>query len=89
MLEIKNSFGPSGRQALSNFVKFSSAASRRDIARQPPPPWIFAAQPYPASRRLKFSGSGVYFQEQLHNLQGRLQIHCGGCMLKKSAVLVV
>jgi hypothetical protein len=32
MLEIKFSFGPKGRQALSNFIKFSSAASRS----QPP-----------------------------------------------------
>jgi hypothetical protein len=38
------SFGPLGREALSNFIKFPSAASRSQCS---------------ASRRLKLNGSGV------------------------------
>jgi hypothetical protein len=45
-----------------NFGQPPAAASRRVKTRQPPPPRIFAAQPYPASRRLKLNGSGVYLQ---------------------------
>jgi hypothetical protein len=45
------SFRPSGHKALSNFIQFLSATAQ---------PWIFAAQPYPASRWLKLNGSGVY-----------------------------